>query len=542
MATFQKNVMCSIESIHPHDLAKHLHADDQYVLLDCRPVLAYNSCHISGAVNVNFTSLMKKRFIAGKIGLADLMTTEEGRQRFRSSTANPTIVYDEDTCDIQKLNSSNSLSLVIVSLTGMGRIPYLLQGGLSEFGVLHPSLCEISVPVPRPKSSLPPPLRASTPGMRDQALDWQTAPPVHVLSFLILGSEKDAKSEEVFDWFNIRYVLNVTPSCPNRFEGKGVNYKRIPVSDTGTQKLSNKFEEAFQFIEEARKNNAVILIHCMAGISRSVTLTIAYIMAHFNLTMQNAYQYVKDKRPAISPNLNFMGQLVEFEQQCAKKIPTEKLDISTYFPTKAQLDVSAKLMEKIIRTGSTSSLSGTAILESPKVKDQTDSNPAFFQPFVLKPLNAGGRRKKLKEGTTAAVMSENTKPIISVDSTEEGVAKSTVTETPSDIGFPRGRSTLPNQVDSSSPSNINICTSTSSTVESLEIESQLKNESLPSSREGTPTKQLMVLSVKGERLTLKTRDISNTSPSTSPEISSDDKECDKTRETEEDYRLHVQNN
>ena len=280
----------------------------------------------------------------------------------------------------------------------------------------------------------------------------------------------------------------------------------------------------------------------MAGISRSVTLTIAYIMAHFNLTMQNAYQYVKDKRPAISPNLNFMGQLVEFEQQCAKKLPTEKLDISTYFPTKAQLDVSAKLMEKIIRTGSTSSLSGTVILESPKVKDPTDSgNPAFFQPFVLKPLNAGGRRKKLKEGTTAAVMSENTKPIILVDSTEEGVSKSTVTETPSDFGFPRGRSTLPNQVDSSSPSNTgttNICTSTSSTVESLEIESQLENESLPSSREGTPTKQLLVLSVKGERLTLKTREISNTSP----ERSSDDKECDTTRETEEDYRLHVQNN
>ena len=34
-------------------------------------------------------------------------------------------------------------------------------------------------------------------GMRDQALDWQTAPPVHVLSFLVLGSERDAKSEEV---------------------------------------------------------------------------------------------------------------------------------------------------------------------------------------------------------------------------------------------------------------------------------------------------------------------------------------------------------
>ena len=34
-------------------------------------------------------------------------------------------------------------------------------------------------------------------GMRDQPLDWETAPPVHVLSFLVLGSEKDARSEDV---------------------------------------------------------------------------------------------------------------------------------------------------------------------------------------------------------------------------------------------------------------------------------------------------------------------------------------------------------
>ena len=88
---------------------------------------------------------MKKRFIAGKIGLADLMTTEEGRQRFRSSTTNPTIVYDEDTCDIQKLNSSNSLSLVIVSLTGMGRIPYLLQGRNTVYTVTETTLVLLSV-------------------------------------------------------------------------------------------------------------------------------------------------------------------------------------------------------------------------------------------------------------------------------------------------------------------------------------------------------------------------------------------------------------
>ena len=47
-------------------------------------------------------------------------------------------------------------------------------------------------------------------------------------------------------------MLNVTPTCPNSFEGVGVVYKRIPVSDTGTQKLSNKFSEAFEYVGKER--------------------------------------------------------------------------------------------------------------------------------------------------------------------------------------------------------------------------------------------------------------------------------------------------
>ena len=46
-------------------------------------------------------------------------------------------------------------------------------------------------------------------GMRDQALDWHTAPPVQVLSFLVLGSEKDAKSKMVslvYILFTLNYI------------------------------------------------------------------------------------------------------------------------------------------------------------------------------------------------------------------------------------------------------------------------------------------------------------------------------------------------
>ena len=147
-------------------------------------------------------------------------------------------------------------------------------------------------------------------------------------------------------------------------------------------------------IEEVRKSKGTILIHCMAGISRSVTLTIAYLMAHFGMSMQDAYQFVKDKRPAISPNLNFMGQLVEFEKELQEHPPSIKLDINEYLSSEEQKALSQKLMDKIIRTNS---LSGIPIIESPNEKDHTDSCNAVIPsqpPFILKPLTSKGRKAK----------------------------------------------------------------------------------------------------------------------------------------------------
>ena len=48
--------------------------------------------------------------------------------------------------------------------------------------------------------------------------------------------------------FSVRYVLNVTPGCPNYFEGDSVHYLRISVTDTGSQKLISHFPAAFAFI------------------------------------------------------------------------------------------------------------------------------------------------------------------------------------------------------------------------------------------------------------------------------------------------------
>ena len=67
-------------------------------------------------------------------------------------------------------------------------------------------------------------------------------------------------------------------------------------------------------LDEALSQNCGVLVHCLAGVSRSVTVTVAYLMQKLHLSLNDAYDLVKRKKSNISPNFNFMGQLLDFER------------------------------------------------------------------------------------------------------------------------------------------------------------------------------------------------------------------------------------
>lgn len=134
---------------------------------------------------------------------------------------------------------------------------------------------------------------------------------------LYLGNIHHALNLDILRSIKITHIVNCTQSIENKFESNGLRYIRVPVNDKTSVSILPYFVAAIRFIESVRdensgKNENRILIHCHAGISRSATITIAYLMYSWKLTMFDAITHVQSKRYIIQPNQGFKNQLLDF--------------------------------------------------------------------------------------------------------------------------------------------------------------------------------------------------------------------------------------
>ncbi|KRZ78762.1 Dual specificity protein phosphatase 8 [Trichinella papuae] len=178
--------------------------------------------------------------------------------------------------------------------------------------------------------------------------------PTKILPFLYLGSQKDAMDEQLLKKYGINYVLNISVASPKPEFLQEENFLRIPVNDSYNDKLLPYFDQTFRFVDKVRETNANVLVHCLAGISRSPTLAIACVMRYLHMTSEEAYKYVKDKRPSISPNFNFLGQLLEFERRL-KNISQNATDLHCKDLLRTQVDEIVDLPSHQTETPSTPS-------------------------------------------------------------------------------------------------------------------------------------------------------------------------------------------
>ncbi|KAJ8912932.1 hypothetical protein NQ315_017263 [Exocentrus adspersus] len=108
--------------------------------------------------------------------------------------------------------------------------------------------------------------------------------PVEIRPFLYLGSQ-DCCSEETLKKFDITYVLSVGIEAP--IKCPEVTYKHVTCLDIPETNLELSLRECIPFIQQAKRQNKKILVHCNA----------------------EAYNVVKTARNCIKPNTGFEKQL-----------------------------------------------------------------------------------------------------------------------------------------------------------------------------------------------------------------------------------------
>lgn len=130
---------------------------------------------------------------------------------------------------------------------------------------------------------------------------------------LWIGSEREAKhlpSERIKAILSLGTHSEIA-SYPTH---DGIDYMRIEIPDSEFANIAEHFALSRAFIKGHLERNSEVLVHCGAGISRSATICIAYLMQELGLSFLQAYICVYEARPQISPNMGFVTQLVTYDK------------------------------------------------------------------------------------------------------------------------------------------------------------------------------------------------------------------------------------
>lgn len=151
---------------------------------------------------------------------------------------------------------------------------------------------------------------------------WTEPPSIdQITEKIYLGNESGAHNQEMLKELKITHIL-VAGNYLHQKYPKDFKYFKLPLHDKPAQDLFPYFKAASDFIDEGER----VLVHCGAGMSRSASIVIAYLMMKNKWNYTEAHDFVKTRRAIVCPNEGFATQLQKL-QIC---IENNDLDFTKY--------------------------------------------------------------------------------------------------------------------------------------------------------------------------------------------------------------------
>ena len=159
---------------------------------------------------------------------------------------------------------------------------------------------------------------------------------VEIIHHLYISNWYTSNNPEVLKKYNIKAIitLETTPKTYDIlhfYKKNNIDHLYIYIYDLPNINISEHFDETYDFINKHISKNENVLVHCMAGVSRSATIILNYLLRKSYETNQidscpcNTFRkilnYVRNKRKIINPNPGFQKQLLlkAFEYQKIKE-------------------------------------------------------------------------------------------------------------------------------------------------------------------------------------------------------------------------------
>lgn len=148
-----------------------------------------------------------------------------------------------------------------------------------------------------------------------------------IIPHLYLSNWYASNNADIISKYNIKAVLTLeTMPKPNDilkyYKKNNIDFKYIDISDSPYSNISQYFDPSYELIKKHIENNENILVHCYAGVSRSSTIVLNYLIRNIydkikkvNSSPRDVVQKITEflicKRPVVNPNDGFMNQILK---------------------------------------------------------------------------------------------------------------------------------------------------------------------------------------------------------------------------------------